>query len=142
MTAILHDWLTLDPFPISLGYRLQRQRSAQQKLPSITTAIGPTVLFSGRTQSSLLWGTLVYRCLSIARGSVSRLDFITDDTCQMFGLIRPGFYVLTALLYFVYQAADRPLEPPEWFCGFDRAVVDAEGDQFHSMFKLAVRKKM
>lgn len=56
----------------------------------------------------------------------------------------------TALLYFVQQAADRLLEPAEFVCDFERALIDAVDDQFPNAdiinclfhFKQAVRRKM
>ncbi|GMF48267.1 unnamed protein product [Phytophthora fragariaefolia] len=56
----------------------------------------------------------------------------------------------TSLLYFVQQAADHLLEPAEFICDFEHALIDALGDRFPNAdiigccffhFKQAVRRK-
>lgn len=78
---------------------------------------------------------------------------------QASGCFVPVFYVLTthrtmdtytALYFCIQQASDRLLEPAEVVCDFERALIDAVGDQFPNAdiigclfhFKQAVRRKM
>ncbi|GMF33514.1 unnamed protein product [Phytophthora lilii] len=96
-----------------------------------------------------------FRC--VPRGFQQCIVVMVHDRSS--GLYVPVFYVLTThrtmniyrhVLHFIIQAADEQLEPAEFICDFERALINAVQIQFPAAdiigclfhFKQAVRRRM